>query len=78
MYECKWSQQIRNRATTTTTPVLAMTEYLVEVGKGIDASFQFRFVVYNMKIACLTGISIQKHAELKNIVGKKLKTIFDF
>ena len=30
---------------------MAMTEYLVEVGKGFDASFQFRFVIYNMKIA---------------------------
>ena len=28
-----------------------MTEYLVEVGKAFDASFQFRFIVYNMKIA---------------------------
>ena len=30
---------------------MAMTEYLVEVGKAFDASFQFIFIVYNMKIA---------------------------
>ena len=30
---------------------MAMTEYLVEVGKAFDASFQFRFMIYNMKIA---------------------------
>ena len=30
---------------------MAMTGYLVEVGKAFDASFQFRFMIYNMKIA---------------------------
>ena len=30
---------------------MAMTEYLVEVGKAFDTSFQLRFVIYKTKIA---------------------------